>query len=207
MPKFINRTGQRYGRLMVTSFAGRNTLRKTVWNCLCDCGSTKQVVSGDLTTGNTVSCGCYLKERITKHGGWNKSSYNTWRAMMRRCTMPTDKDYPRYGGAGIQVCQQWHEYKNFVADMGEPVGVQTLDRIDPYGDYSKENCRWASPTTQARNIRMSKANKSGYKGVIAVGTKWLAYISHNRKKYYSSICLSVEEAAQARKQLETKYWD
>jgi hypothetical protein len=130
MPKFIDRTGQRFGRLLVVGEMGRDRLKKVLWQCQCDCGKTTVVTSGCLVTGNTTSCGCYLQEKITKHGGWKNASYNTWRAMLRRCYKQQDKDYPRYGGVGVTVCARWHEYLNFVADMGEPVGDETLDRID-----------------------------------------------------------------------------
>ena len=206
MPKLIDRTGQRFGRLLVLEEAGRNQLKKVLWKCRCDCNNVVLRTAGDLVTGNSVSCGCYLKERITKHGGWKNASYNTWRAMMRRCYKPHDKDYPRYGGVGVTVCVRWHEYIKFAEDMGEPVGAETLDRIDPYGNYEPSNCRWASLPTQARNIRVRKDSKSGYIGVHKRGNKWLAEITASRKKYYASVCNTLEEAVLARKALELKYW-
>ena len=206
MPKFIDRTGQRFGRLLVLEEAGRNQLKKVIWRCQCDCGNTVIRTAGDLVTGNSVSCGCYLKERITKHGGWKNASYNTWRAMMRRCYKPQDKDYPRYGGVGITVCDEWHDYKTFAAAMGEPVGAETLDRTNPYGNYEPNNCRWASLPTQARNIRVRKNSESGHIGVHKRGKKWLAEITANRKKYYASVCDTLEEAVAARRELERLHW-
>ena len=206
MPKFIDRIGQRFGRLLVLEEAGRNKLKKVVWKCQCDCGNVVVRTAGDLVTGNSVSCGCYLKERITKHGGCKKSSYNTWRAMMRRCYKPQDKDYARYGAIGVTVCNRWHEYVSFASDMGEPKGSETLDRINPYGNYELSNCRWADLPTQARNIRVRKNSASGYVGVNKRGDKWLAEITAMRKKYYAPLCGTVEEAIKARKQLEEKYW-
>jgi len=152
--KLVDRTGQVFGKLVVLEQAGRDKLKKVLWRCKCECGNETVVVSGSLVTGNTTSCGCVPPN--FKHGGWNKASYNTWRAMIRRCTISTDKDYPRYGGKGVSVCPAWMEYKNFVADMGEPEGDETLDRIDTYGSYSPENCRWVLPTVQARNKRVNK---------------------------------------------------
>lgn len=206
MPKFVDRKNQRFGRLLVVEEAGRNALKKVMWRCLCDCGKETVVPSGGLVTGNTTSCGCFLQEKITKHGGWKKSSYNTWRAMMRRCNNPKDKDYPRYGGAGVVVCSEWHDYLRFEADMGEPVGSQTLDRKNPYGNYEPKNCRWADLPTQARNIRVRKNSESGYVGVNRRGNKWLAEITAQKKKYYASLADTVEEAAVARKKLERLHW-
>ena len=135
--KFVDRVGQRFGKLVVIEQAGRNNLKKVLWRCKCDCGKKTIVVSGALVTGNTSSCGCVIPN--FKHGGWKNSSYNSWRAMIRRCTKPQDKDYKRYGALGITVCTRWMNYVNFVADMGEPIGTETLDRIDPTGNYEPAN--------------------------------------------------------------------
>ena len=62
MPKFIDRTGQRYGRWTVLERAP-NHGRKTMWYCRCDCGTEKAVSSTSLAEGTSVSCGCYQKER------------------------------------------------------------------------------------------------------------------------------------------------
>jgi hypothetical protein len=205
MPKLIDRTGQRFGRLLVVEEAGRNNLKKVVWRCLCDCGNTSIVPAGGLVTGNTTSCGCVIPN--FKHGGWKKSSYNTWRAMMRRCNNPNDKDYPRYGATGITVHPDWHDYLRFAADMGEPVGDETLDRINPYGNYEPGNCRWASLPVQARNIRIHSKNKSGYTGVIEVyAGRWMAKITKGKRAFYSKCVDSVEEAILARKELERLHW-
>lgn len=204
MPRLIDRTGERFGKLVVIEQAGRNALKKVLWKCVCDCGKETVVVSGSLVTGNTTSCGCVIPN--FKHGGWKNASYNSWRAMMRRCYKPQDKDYHRYGGRGIQVSPRWHEYINFMMDMGEPVGDSTLDRIDANGDYTPENCRWASPIVQARNIRHPKSNKTGHRGVLFHNNKYYANITVSGKKYYSKMCNTVEEAAAARKELERLHW-
>lgn len=205
--KFVDRTGRRFGKLVVVEEAGRNANKKVLWRCTCDCGKETVVTSGSLVTGNTNSCGCYLKEKITKHGGWKKSSYNTWRAMMRRCHNPKDKDYKRYGAKGIVVCDRWHEYLNFESDMGEPVGKETMDRIDPTGNYEPKNCRWATPTVQARNVGVRRTTASGYTGVHHRNGKWYGEITVKTKKYYSKACSTVEEAAVARKELEALHWN
>lgn len=206
MPKFVDRTGQRYGRLTAVKHVGKDQINKPLWECLCDCGKTTFVNSSALSSGNTTSCGCYLKERITKHGGWNKGSYNTWRAMMRRCYNTRDKDYPKYGGRGVTVHTPWHEYTVFAAEMGEPSGDETLDRIDTYGNYEPDNCRWAGVKTQNRNTRVRTSNKSGVTGVSKVGNKFMAKITVGKKSFYSKCFKTVEEAAVARRELERIHW-
>lgn len=205
MPKFIDQTGKRFGRLVVQSHEGRNANLKQLWKCQCDCGNLKIVTTQELNAGDTKSCGCIIPN--FKHGGWDKSSYNTWRGMMRRCNNPKDKDYPRYGAKGIIVCPKWSDYATFVADMGEPQGSETLDRVDPYGNYTPENCRWATLIEQARNKRPSKTNTSGHIGVINVyKNKWMAKITANKKSFYSQVFNTIEEAVNARKTLEQKHW-
>jgi hypothetical protein len=202
--KLVDRTGQVFGKLTVTEQAGRDKLKKVLWQCRCECGNETVVVSGSLVTGNTTSCGC--ERGNFKHGGTGKGSYNTWRAMIRRCTIPTDKDYPRYGGKGVTVCLAWMEYEQFAKDMGEPQGDETLDRINVYGNYDPSNCRWAGVQTQNRNTRLRVNSTTGYIGVSVVGKRFLAKITVGKKSYYSKLCDTVEEAAAARKELETRYW-
>ena len=203
--KLVDRTGQVFGKLVVLEQAGRDKLKKVLWRCRCDCGNETVVVSGSLVTGNTTSCGCVAPN--LKHGGSGKGSYNTWRAMIRRCTIPTDKDYPRYGGVGVLVCPEWMEYKNFAADMGEPKGDETLDRIDVYGNYEPSNCRWAGVKTQARNVRIRPDSTTKVTGVTKTGSgRFIAKVSVGTRAYYSKVFLTVAEAAVARKELERIHW-
>lgn len=206
MGKYVDRVGHRYNRLLVVAAEGRSASKKFLWRCLCDCGREVVVDGCSLVTNNTQSCGCYLKERITKHGCYQKASYNTWRAMIRRCIKPEDKDFKRYGANGVKVCARWVDYLAFAQDMGEPSGDQTLDRIDPYGDYTPENCRWASMTVQARNIRLHSKNKTGATGVGMHGGRWFARITSGRKAFKTRLFATFEEAVAARKELEQKHW-
>lgn len=207
MSKFKDRAGEVFGRLTVVSYAGKNNLQKTLWLCKCECGNEVTVPSGSLVTGNTASCGCYLKSVVTKHGGTGKGSYNTWRAMMRRCYNAKDKDYKRYGAVGVRVDPEWHNYEKFVADMGEPNGDETLDRINPYGAYELSNCRWAGIKTQNRNVRVRSSSKTGVIGVsITHSGSYMAKITINKKAVYSKCFKTLEEAAVARKELERIHW-
>lgn len=103
---------------------------------------------------------------ITQH-----ELYRIWTSMKQRCYDPSSKSYEHYGGRNIQVCERWrNSFYAFISDMGERPSNTSLDRKDVNGDYTPENCRWATKHQQMAN----KRNSSSHVGVHRFQTGWRA---------------------------------
>lgn len=149
--------GTRFGRLIVTSFSHRKETVGFFWNCLCDCGNTSVLSTSVLRSGSTQSCGCYRKDKITKHNMHKTRIYSKWRSMLSRCRNPRNINYKNYGGRGITVSDSWLDFENFYGDMGDPpTDKHQIDRINNEGNYEASNCRWVTNKENARNKRTNR---------------------------------------------------
>ena len=122
------------------------------------------VTTGALNTGHVRSCGC----RRRKHGASGTATYSSWCAMMNRCYNPKTPKYKSYGARVIIVCRYWKQFEHFLEDMGERSNGTSIERInndegywcghcDECCAYGRElNCKWASPSQQARNRHSSR---------------------------------------------------
>lgn len=153
--------GQRYGRLVAIRFAEKSAHGRPRWLFLCDCGKEHVADAGNVRRGAAASCGCFRRETVRvplKHGLVKAPEYNSWSQMRDRCSNPKNSDFHNYGGRGITVSLEWHDFRNFYQDMGpKPSSQHSLDRIDNDGNYEPGNCRWATAQEQRRNqsgIRM-----------------------------------------------------
>lgn len=166
------------------------------WLCQCTCGSKVVVRWHRLLSGNNKSCGCLkrsvLGDRVRRHGrsnsritGYSDRAYGVWQAMKDRCSNPNRKDYHRYGGRGISVCERWLSFENFLADMGEPPEGKTLDRLDNDRGYSPDNCAWRTRKEQSHNSTCIKYITIG--GETKPLRAWLALYGTSRNQYYSRL--------------------
>lgn len=155
--RYGRHVGWRSGSLTLDAIAAeRGDGNRVLGRFSCDCGNVVTLPIGRTLKAKRTHCGCQTDHGThRKHGMRGSPEYSSWMAMKRRCLDPNDKDFPRWGGKGITICQEWIDsFESFYAHIGPRPPGTTLDRYpDASGNYEPGNVRWATPTQQARNRR------------------------------------------------------
>lgn len=141
--------------------------------CKCACGTIKKVSNACLFRGGSKACrqcaNISMGTKKWKHGLGKTRAYRCWASMKSRCSNPKDPAFRNYGARGISVCDRWMSFENFYQDMGDPPKHRSIERINNNGNYSPDNCRWASVVAQNRNTRRNRILT--YQGVTACVTE------------------------------------
>lgn len=144
-------SGATFGELLALFSSGKDAGGNSQWVCLCSCGKEVTVRGARLISGHTKSCG-HLRGPRNSHHLSGTRAYKIWQQVKQRCDNPKSQKYECYGAKGISLCDRWHSFENFYADMGECPEGMSIDRYpDNKGSYEPGNCRWATPKQQVRN--------------------------------------------------------
>jgi hypothetical protein len=138
--------------------------------CRCRCGKEKEYALNNILGARSKSCGCmpyschnpYFKTRL----------YRIYQGMKTRCYKESHPAYRYYGAKGVKVCKTWknnfQSFYNWAINNGYKENL-SIDRINPCGNYTPSNCRWATSKQQANNKRLSNrlnikklSDKTGY---------------------------------------------
>lgn len=193
MPKKVDLTNIRVGRLTVLCEEGKDKSGHYLWRCRCDCGKEKVVSSSHLRNGAVQSCGClhiertirFNKETKVRHGKRNTRLYAIWAGMKRRTMAESSPKYNDYGGRNITMCEEWRtdfaSFYEWAMTHGYQDGL-SIDRADNDGPYSPENCRWVTMKTQGNNRRGNRIIE--YKGEKKTLSQWAEQLGIPKARIY-----------------------
>jgi hypothetical protein len=191
------------------SFGGKGILFYEDWNDF-DVFSEWALANG-YTKGKTIELidkdasfspkNCFFSAKFQHHGMSQSRIYIEWKCMLLRCNTPSHKSYKDYGGRGISVCSQWHEFPNF-QEWALANGYNdnlTIDRIDVNGNYEPSNCRYVDMVTQCNNRRSSKFLT--YQGKTLSVSQWARELGLSRNAIFGRLKrgLPIEEVLRTEK--------
>lgn len=192
MGKCVDLTGKKFTRLTVIARHGSTKSKKAVWLCQCECGGKTKVTSQMLTSGRTKSCGCLHKEQLSAGHSTHCLSktrlHKAWCNMKTRCYNQNNKDYSRYGGRGIIMCDEWkNDFVSFYnwAIINGYNDMLTLDRIDNNGNYEPSNCRWITMQKQCNNRHSN--HMITYNGETHTISEWSEIVGMSRDALVSRL--------------------
>lgn len=154
----LKHIGKKFNYLTVREYLGHNQNSHAVFSFDCTCGKRIETTLSDVKKGSPASCGCRSGKYINK----DRKLYLVWYQMIKRCTDESNKDFIYYGGRGVSVCSEWHNFDTFsqwAIEAGYKQGL-TIDRIKNNGNYNPNNCRWVTMDIQAANKRYSNKGKT-----------------------------------------------
>lgn len=204
-------TGMQFNDWTVIAEHGRNKSGGAMFLCRCVCGTDRIVEGRSVRIGTSKGCGCRRsanaleasKKATLKHGGKGERLYGVWTGMKERCNNPNSKFYSRYGGRGINICDEWNaSYKAFREwaihhgyDSNATKYECTIDRIDNDAGYSPENCVWVTQKKQCNN--RSSNHLVTFNGISRTLSEWSEVTGIRKDTLRRRLCIykwSVERA-------------
>ena len=229
--RFVDLTGQRFGRLTVLSRAEDYVIpsgqHKTMWRCKCDCGNEVNVCSANLRGKHTQSCGCLQREKASSCNHKYKTNYYDWEsaeyligytANGERFILDKDdyeliKDYCWYiSDQGYVMTRSRDGYSNHIRMhrlLFKNCDDLVIDHINhDTKDNRRSNLRVVTRCQNQMNLKIRTDNSSGVTGVCFDKSKqkWYARIIVNKKTIFLGRYDTLDKAVKARKEAEEKYF-
>jgi hypothetical protein len=152
MPPALDLTSCTFGRWTVVGFSHTNERGARYWLCRCICGFEKPVLGSVLARGDSQGCQACKGASLATHGQSGTRLHTLWIQMRNRCSNPDNESYRHYGAKGITVAPEWEDFACFARDVGQPPSTShTLERLNPFAGYVRNNICWAPSTAQAAN--------------------------------------------------------
>ena len=129
----------------------------------------------------TCSQECGQSMHSATAGGKEERLYRTWSSMKQRCNNPNHKLFKSYGGRGITIYAEWHEYipfKRWALANGYQSNL-TIDRKDNDGNYEPNNCQWIT--------NVENATKDNYKFAMNEAIEIRKIAQYYGKGFYAKI--------------------
>lgn len=219
MGKFIDLSGQKFGRLTVLHKSQKQNGR-IYWTCQCECGKIKDICASSLTSGATKSCGCFQREQCSISNSRN----NSYKIVNGTVCMTTSSGVDFY--VSIEDLEKvskycWAESNGYIISCksGKMIKLhrfvmnatasQIVDHIDGNKQNNiRSNLRIVNKSQNAMNSKKRYDNKSGVTGVVwnARKNKWVARIKYNYKDIHLGYFENIEDAKKARREAEDKYF-
>ena len=195
-----DKTGRVYGKLTVIKRAP-NKGHHTYWTVRCDCGYEYNTSSSGLSRRTECKfCSSKTNEKASdthRKAMWKRTVRTRWKGMHHRCYNPKRAAYYRYGGRGIIVEEEWHNFDNYLkwCERYLPDLSLEIDRINNDGNYSSENCRVVNRSTNMANADSSRGE---YRGVSTRKDGMIVgQIRYDKKYKYLGSFKTEKEAALA----------
>ncbi len=190
---------KRFGNLVAEKFLYSKD-GHAIWVFSCDCGKPIERSYKIIMKLKNKSCGCTFKTNRTHGFRSNEAKkdktltkfYTVWCHIVKKCGDQKSKDYIYYGGRGIK--NEWSSFEKFKNDMFESYKFHveeygkrntTIDRVNTNGNYSKENCQWATWKQQENN--RTNNHFILYEGKKKTLTQWAEEYGMTNKRLWARL--------------------